>query len=184
MNYGSAVKGVVENHIKNMDALDNEARKIEEQLKQERITGRTAAEKRQELEGKRAAAITAAQGEINRLHKEHDAAVDRWNALDGSKLHPDAELLKLDLPMNRTQFQQLTDRHKDNSLMLSLLAAYADRHQEEPLFADRPADEKTRKSEFSDFCERAAGCIRNHNSIAAAMFLDGKYIPASVLYEY
>lgn len=46
MNYGSAVKGVVENHIKNMDALDNEARKIEEQLKQERITGRTAAEKR------------------------------------------------------------------------------------------------------------------------------------------
>ena len=184
MNYGNAVKGVVENHIKNMDALDNEARKIEEQLEQERITGRVAAEKRQELESKRAAAIAAAQGEINRLHQEHDAAVDAWNALDGGKLHPDAELLKLDLPMNQMQYQQLVDKHKNNSLMLQLLAAYADRHQDEPLFADRPADEKARKAEFSDFCERAVGCIRNHNSIAAAMFLDGKYIPQSVLYEY
>lgn len=184
MNFGAEVKAVVESHVASMDALDNEVRKIEEQLKQERITGRTAAEKRQELEGKRAAAITAAQGEINRLHKEHDAAVDRWNALDSSKLHPDAELLKLDLPMNQTQYQQLVDKHKDNSLMLSLLAAYADRHQEEPLFADRPADEKARKAEFVDYCERAVGCIRNHNSIAAAMFLDGKYVPKSVLYEY
>lgn len=184
MNYGSAVKGVVENHIKNMDALDNEARKIEEQLKQERITGRTAAEKRQELEGKRAAAIAAAQGEINRLHQEHDAAVDAWNALDGSKLHPDAELLKLDLPMNQTQYQQLVDKHKDNSLMLSLLAAYADRHQDEPLFADRPADEKARKAAFADYCERAIGTCRTHNTLQAAMFLDGKYIIPSVMYEY
>ena len=184
MNFGAEVKAVVESHVASMDALDNEARKIEEQLKQERITGRVAAEKRKEIEDRRAVAITTAQEEINRLHQEHDAAVDAWNALDGSKLHPDAELLKLDLPMNQTQFQQLADKHKDNSLMLSLLAAYADRHQEEPLFADRPADEKTRKSEFSDFCERAAGCIRNHNRIAAAMFLGGKYIPPSVLYEY
>ena len=184
MNYGNAVKGVVENHIKSMDALDSEARKIEEQLKQERITGRTAAEKRQELEGKRAAALTDAQQKIRELHQQHDAAVDAWNALDGGKLHPDAELLKLDLPMNQTQYQQLVDKHKDNSLMLSLLSAYADRHQDEPLFADRPADEKARKAAFADYCERAIGTCRTHNTLQAAMFLDGKYIPPSVLYEY
>lgn len=184
MNYGNAVKGVVENHIKNMDALDSQGKELEQQFRAERITGRTAAEKRQELEGKRAAAIAAAQGEVNRLHQQHDAAVDAWNALDGSKLHPDAELLKLDLPMNQTQYQQLVSKHKDNSLMLSLLAAYADRHQEEPLFADRPADEKTRKAEFSDFCERAIGCIRNHNTLQAAMFLDQRYVNPAVTYEY
>lgn len=184
MNFGVEVRKIVSNHVTYMDALDNEVRKIEEQLKQERITGRVAAEKRQELEGKRAAAITAAQGEINRLHKEHDAAVDAWNALDGSKLHPDAELLKLDLPMNRTQFQQLVNKHKDNSLMLQLLAAYADRHPDSELFADRPADEKARKRAFEDCCERASGCIRNHNTLQAAMFLDGRYIDPAAMHEY
>lgn len=184
MNYGSAVKGVVLNHAKNMDALDNEAQKIEEQLKQERITGRVAAEKRKEIEDCRTAALTDAQQKIRELHQQHDAAVDAWNALDGGKLHLDAELLKLDLPMNQTQYQQLVGKHKDNSLMLSLLAAYADRHQEEPLFADRPADEKTRKAEFSDFCERAIGCIRNHNTLQAAMFLDQRYVNPAVTYEY
>lgn len=68
MNYGNAVKGVVENHIKNMDALDSQGKELEQQFRAERITGRTATEKRQELEGKRAAAIAAAQGEVNRLH--------------------------------------------------------------------------------------------------------------------
>lgn len=184
MNYGNEVKAVVENHVTNMEGLDSEARKIEEQLKQERITGRTAAEKRQELEGKRAAALTDAQQKIRELHQQHDAAVDRWNALDGGKLHPDAELLKLDLPMNHTQYQQLVDKHKDNSLMLSLLAAYADRHQEEPLFADRPADEKARKAAFADYCERAVGTCREHNSLQAAFFLDGKYLNPAVMYEY
>lgn len=184
MNFGAEVQKVVSNHVTNMDALDNEARKIEEQLKQERITGRVAAEKRQELEGKRAAALTDAQQKIQELHQQHDAAVDAWNALDGSKLHPDAELLKLDLPMNQTQYQQLCDKHRDNSLMLSLLAQYADRHQDQPLFADRPADEKARKAAFADYCERAIGTCRNHNSIASAMFLDGRSIPQSVYYEY
>lgn len=170
MNFGAEVQKVVSNHVANMDALDNEVRKVDEQLKQERITGRTAAEKRQELEGKRAASLTDARQKIQELHQQHDAAVDRWNALDGSKLHPDAELLKLDLPMNQTQYQQLVDKHRDNSLMLSLLAAYADRHQDEPLFADRPADEKTRKAAFADYCERAIGTCREHNSLQRRSF--------------
>lgn len=184
MNYGNEVKAVVENHVTNMEGLDSEARKIEEQLKQERITGRTAAEKRQELEGKRAAALTDAQQKIQELHQQHDAAVDAWNALDGSKLHPDAELLKLDLPMSQMQYQQLASKHKDNSLMLSLLAQYADRHPDEPLFADRPVDATARKSEFADFCERASGCIRNHDTLSAALFLSGNSVPKSVYYEY
>lgn len=178
MNFGEKIKKVVSNHVTYMDGLDAQEKELQEQVRQERITGRVAAEKRQELEGKRAAAITAAQGEINRLHKEHDAAVDAWNALDGSKLHPDAELLKLDLPMNRTQFQQLVNKHKDNSLRLQLLAAYADHHPDSELFADRPADEKARKRAFEDYCERPSGCIRNHNTLQAAMFLDRRYVNA------
>lgn len=182
MNYGNAVKGAVESHIKNMEALDNEARKIEEQLKQERITGRVAAEKRKEIEDKRAAALTDAQQKIRELHQQHDAAVDRWDMPEGSKLTDDAKLLAVDFPMNEAQFQMFCDKYRDNSVMLRLLAQYADKH--EGLYAFHPEDATVRKAEFSDFCERAAGCIRNRNSIAAAMFLDGKYVPKSVLYEY
>lgn len=184
MNFGAEVQKVVSNHVANMDALDTQEEELQERVRQERITGRVAAEKRQELEGKRAAALTDAQQKIQQLHQQHDSAVDAWNALDGSKLHPDAELLKLDLPMNQTQYQQLVSKHKDNSLMLSLLAAYADRHQDEPLFADRPADEKARKAAFADFCERAIGTCREHNSLQAAFFLDGKYLNPAVMYEY
>lgn len=184
MNYGNAVKGVVENHIKNMDALDSQGKELEQQFRAERITGRTAAEKRQELEGKRAAAIAAAQAEINRLHQEHDAAVDKWSMPDGSKLTDDAKLLAADFPMNQAQFQMFCDRYRDNSVMLTLLAQYADRHPDEPLFADRPADEKARKAAFADYCERAVGTCREHNSLQAAFFMDGKYLDPVVMYEY
>ncbi|WP_303791419.1 hypothetical protein, partial [Anaerotruncus colihominis] len=170
MNFGIEIKAVVAAHADNMDRIDNEERALEQKVKQEMITGKVALEKRKALEDQRAAAIAAAQGEVNRLHQQHDAAVDAWNALDGSKLHPDAELLKLDLPMNQTQYQQLVSKHKDNSLMLSLLAAYADRHPDEPLFADRPADEKARKAAFADYCERAIGTCRTHNTLSAALF--------------
>lgn len=184
MNYGKAVMAAVEAHISSMEGIDAQEREVEKELKEERITGRVAMERRKVLEDKRAALHLEAIEKINDLHRQHDEAVDKWNALDGSKLHADAEILKMDLPMNQTQYQQLVDKHRDNSLMLSLLAAYADRHPDEPLFADRPADEKIRKAEFADYCERAAGVCTNWNSLAAAMFLDGKSIPPSVGYDY
>ena len=65
--------------------------------------------------------------EIGQIRADRAAAVDTWNAMDGEKLHADAEILKLVIPMNQAQFQQLCEKHKDNSLMLSLLCQYADR---------------------------------------------------------
>lgn len=184
MNFGQKIKEVVENHVKAMEDMDNQGKALEKKFRSEEITGRNYNEQREAIESKRAAAIVATQQEINRLHQAHDKAVDEWNALDGSKLHADAELLKMDIPMSQVQYQQLCDKHRDNSLMLSLLAQYADRHQDQPLFADRPADAATRKSEFADYCERAIGTCRGHNSLAAAMFLDGLSVPPSVMYEY
>lgn len=184
MNYGKKVMEIVEAHVANMEDLDTQGRKLEQQFRAELITGKVYNERLKEIEDKRAAALTDAQQKIQELHQQHDAAVDAWNALDGSKLHPDAELLKLDLPMSQMQYQQLASKHKDNSLMLSLLAQYADRHPDEPLFADRPVDATARKSEFADFCERASGCIRNHDTLSAALFLSGNSVPKSVYYEY
>lgn len=184
MNFAKEVQKVVSNHVIYMDGLDAQEKELQEQVRRELITGRVAAEKRKEIEDKRAVAITTAQEEINRLHQEHDAAVDKWSMPDGSKLTDDAKLLAADFPMNRAQFQTFCDKYKSNSTMLMLLSQYADRHPDSELFADRPADEKARKAAFADYCERAIGCIRNHSTLQAAFFLDQRYVDPAVTYEY
>lgn len=184
MNFGTEVQKVVSNHVTNMEGLDAQEKELQEQVRQEKITSKVALEKRKALEDQRAAAIAAAQREINRLHQEHDAAVDKWSMPDGSKLTDDAKLLAADFPMNQAQFQMFCDKYRDNSVMLTLLAQYADRHPDSELFADRPADEKARKAAFADYCERAIGTCRTHNTLSAALFLSGNSVPKSVYYEY
>lgn len=184
MNFGIEIKAIVAAHADNMDRIDNEERALEQQVKQEMITGKVALEKRKVLEDQRAAAHLSAVEKIRQLHREHDEAVDRWDMPDGSKLTDDAKLLAADFPMNQAQFQMLCDKYRDNSVMLRLLAQYADRHPDEPLFADRPADEKARKAAFADYCERAIGTCRTHNTLSAALFLSGNSVPKSVYYEY
>ena len=184
MNFGIEIKAVVAAHADNMDRIDNEERSLEQQVKQERITGKVALEKRKVLEDQRAAAHLSAAEKIRQLHREHDEAVDRWDMPDGSKLTDDAKLLSADFPMNQAQFQMLCDKYWDNSVMLRLLAQYADRHPDEQLFADRPADAAARKEIFADFAGRAIGALRDHNCLMTALFLDRKTIRPEVMYEY
>lgn len=182
MNYGKKVMETVEAHVANMENLDTQGRKLEQQFRAELITGKVYNERLKEIEDKRAAALTDAQQKIRELHQQHDAAVDAWNAPSGEKIHEDARLLQMGIELDEVQFQQLCDRHSDNSVMLRLLTQYADKH--EGLYAFRPADAKSRKSAFSDFCERASGCIRNHDTLSAALFLSGNSVPQSVYCEY
>lgn len=118
------------------------------------------------------------------IRRSHSEAVDKWNELDGSKLSDDAKLLEMNIPMNQVQFQQLCTKHKDNSLMLSLLCQYADRHRDSDLYADRPADAATRKAEFDDYAARAANVCREPQSIRAGLFLENNGVAESVSYEY
>ena len=98
------------------------------QIEQRETISRVHAdERRAESQKQRSESYQAVLTEIEQIRADRAAAVDAWNAMDGAKLHADAEILKLDIPMNQTQFQQLCEKHKDNSLMLSLLCQYADR---------------------------------------------------------
>lgn len=184
MNYKDKVYSIVEGYI-------NKAAELtawEKDLKRQKDAGTIARVKLEELQAdlrqQRSAAYQSALEQIEQTRREHAAAVEDWNRLDGSKLDKDAELLKLDVPMTQTQYQQLCTKHKDNSLMLSLLCAYADKHPEEPLYAYRPADAKTRVSEFDLYADRAKTVCREPQDIRSDMFLANIGVPEAVSYEY
>ena len=123
--------------------------------------------------------------EVEKIRREHEAAVNAWDTLDGSKIdHDDAELLRLCDTMTSEQFQQLCTKHKENSVMLKLLADYADRHADLGLTADRPADAKTRLRNFDAFCATASRAVKDPNTIAAALFVDGRADAVGVNYCY
>lgn len=184
MNYKNKVYDTVTAYMKNLDELDGLEKELATQERAETISRIHAAERREEWEQQRKAAYENTLQEIEHIRRSHSEAVDEWNRLDGSKLDKDAEILKLDVPMTQVQYQQLCDKHRDNSLMLSLLCDYADRHQSEALYADRPSDARQRKADFDDLCVRAANTCRNPQSLSAAFFLDGKSVPESCSYEY
>lgn len=151
MNYKNRIYDTVTAYMAKLSEFDTLERELEAQERAETISRVHAAERREEWEQQRKATYENTINEIEHTRRSHTEAVDKWNELSGDKLSADAELLEMDLPMNQVQFQQLCTKHKDNSLMLSLLCQYADRHRDSDLYADRPADAATRKAEFDDY---------------------------------
>lgn len=184
MNYKNRIYDTVTAYMAKLSEFDTLERELEAQERAETISRVHAAERREEWEQQRKAAYENTINEIEHIRRSHTEAVDKWNELDGSKLSDDAKILEMDIPMNQVQYQQLCDKHKDNSLMLSLLCQYADRHRDSDLYADRPADAATRKSEFDDYATRATNVCREPQSIRAGLFLENNSVPVSVSYEY
>lgn len=184
MNYQKRIYDTVKSYIESLSSLDEKEREINKQVQMETLARVNAEQQHKKLKAQRSAAYTEAIQEIEHIRRSHTEAVDKWNELDGSKLSDDAKLLEMDLPMNQVQFQQLCTNHKDNSLMLSLLCQYADRHRGSDLYADRPADAATRKAEFDDYAARATNVCREPLSIRAGMFVDNIGVPVSCSYEY
>lgn len=184
MNFKNVVYNAVTKYMDKLEALKALEHDLKDKQQKEMIARVDADRLRAEIEQQRKTAHIEAVRRIDAVKREHNDAVTEWNALDSSKLHPDADLLKLDLPMSQAQYQQLCDKHKDNSLMLSLLCKYADNHKDEALYADRPCDADTRITAFNDYAERAINICREPDSIKAAMFLENIGVPAACSYEY
>lgn len=184
MNYKEKVYDIVKWYFEHVEKIGEKEKEIDRNLQNDIIGAAAAESAKRELDMKRKAGYEATVAEIEKTRSAQSSAVDKWNELDASKLSADAELLKLDIPMTQVQFQQLCNKHADNSLMLALLCDYADKHKSEALYADRPADAETRKRDFSDYCDRAIGVCRNPSSISAALFLDNHSVPKSITYSY
>lgn len=184
MNYKNRIYDTVTTYMKKLSELDSFEKELAAQERAELISRVHAAERREEWEQQRKDAYENTINEIEHIRRSHTEAVDTWNELSGDKLSADAELLKMDISMDQRQFQALCSKHKDNSLMLQLLCDYADRHPDEPLYADRPCDAKTRKADFDAYAASATNIFRDPHSIRAGMFLENIGVPAACFYEY
>lgn len=184
MNYKNRIYDTVTAYMKKLSELDSLEKELAAQERAETISRVHAAERREEWEQQRKAAYENTINEIEHIRRSHTEAVDKWNELSGDKLSADAELLKMDISMDQRQFQALCSKHTNNSLMLALLCDYADRHQSEALYADRPADARQRKADFDAYAASATNICRDPHSIRAGMFLENTGVPATCSYEY
>lgn len=184
-NYGRRVHEIVDAALEVIGGVDAERKSLDQKMKDGIITQKRYGETVAELQRRKDRATIDANLEVEKIRREHEAAVNAWDTLDGSKIdHDDAELLRLCDTMTSEQFQQLCTKHKENSVMLKLLADYADRHADLGLTADRPADAKTRLRNFDAFCATASRAVKDPNTIAAALFVDGRADAVGVNYCY
>lgn len=185
INYGRKVHDVVDAALAVMAGADAERKQLDQKMKNGCISQKFYGESVTKLQQRKGRVVCDANDAIEEIRREHEAAVNAWNVLDGSKIdHDDAELLRLCDRMNPQQFQALCDKHRKNCVMLGLLADYADRHADLALTADRPIDAKTRIGNFNQFCATASRAVKDPNTLQAALFLDGRADAVGVNYCY
>lgn len=183
--YGKKVHEIVNAALEVVNAADAERKQLDWRLNEGKIAEQDHLKAASELRQRKAAAVIDANVEIEKIRQQHAKAVSDWDTLDGSKLdEADAKLLQLCDRMSAQQFQQLCDKHRENSVMLGLLADFAERHSDLGLTADRPADAKTRLRNFDAFCATASRAVQSPDTIAAALFVDGRADAPSVNYLY
>ncbi len=183
--YGKKIHEIVNAALEVVNAADSERKRLDWRLNQGEISEQQHLKAAAELRQRKAAAVVDANLEIEKIRQQHAKAVSDWDALDGAKLdEADAKLLQLCDRMSAQQFQQLCTKHRENSVMLGLLADFAERHADLGLTADRPADAKTRLRNFDVFCATASRAVQSPDTIAAALFVDGRADAPSVNYLY
>ena len=183
--YGKKVHEIVNAALEVVNAANSERKRLDWRLNQGEIAEQQHLKAAAELRQRKAAAVADANLEIEKIRREHEAAVTAWDALDGAKLdEADAKLLQLCDKMTSEQYQQLCTKHRENATMLKLLADFAERHSDLGLTADRPADAKTRLTNFDTFCATASRAVQSPDTIAAALFVDGRADAPSVNYLY
>lgn len=185
INYGRRVHEIVNAALEVVNAADAERKQLDWRLNEGKIAEQDHLKAAAELRQRKAAAVADANLAIEEIRQQHAKAVSDWDKLDGSKLdEADAKLLQLCDKMTVQQFQQLCTKHRENATMLKLLADYAERHSDLGLTADRPADAKTRLRNFDVFCATASRAVQSPDTLAAALFVDGRADTPSVNYFY
>lgn len=183
--YGEKVHKIVDAALEIINAANTERKRLDWRLNQGEIAEQQHLKAAAELRQRKAAAVADANVAIEKIRREHEAAVNAWDALDGSKIDEgDAKLLQLCDRMTAKQFQALCDKHSENATMSKLLADFAERHADLGLTADRPADAKTRLRNFDVFCATATRAVQSPDTLAAALFVDGRADTPSVNYVY
>ena len=120
--YGRKVHEIVDAALEVVGGVDAERKELDRKMKDGIITQKHYGETVAELQRRKDRAVVDANLAIEEIRQQHAKAVSDWDTLDGCKLdEADAKLLQLCDRMSAQQFQQLCDKHRENSVMLGLL---------------------------------------------------------------
>lgn len=126
MSYKKTIQNAVEQYVNEVRKAKTEISKAKETYLPE-IAKKVEKSVTEALKGKYDAAVQ----QIRAAAAEGERAAEAWGRMEGSKLTPDAELLKFDL--SPKDFDDLVMRNRDNGTMMKVLYQYAEKKN-----ADKP----------------------------------------------
>lgn len=175
MKYTEKVMKIVKNALTQMEQVSGRIEELSCRYKAEEISGVDYQAQRVELEKQRDMVRLDARQQLQDISKAYCASVEQGTEIDSTMLHGDAKLLQLDMKMTAHQFEALVEKHKNNPLMAQLLQEYGDKH--EGLYAGFLPTIDGKIGAFEGFVGSAMNTLRTPDSMQAAFFQDGKYIP-------
>lgn len=175
MKYTEKVMNIVNDALQQIRRISGQIEELNRRLKAQEIAGMDYKVQKAELEKQLKSAHMDAAQQLQETGKAYCTAVVTGTEIDGSMLHDDAKLLQLDMKMTPHQFEVLVEKHIGNPLMLQLLQEYSNKHV--GLYASFLPTSDAKIKAFSDFVSSAMDTIRTPDSMRAAYFLDGAYIP-------
>ena len=175
MKYTDRVMNIVKAALSQMDQITSQIDDLSRRYKAEEISGVDYQAQKAEQKKQRDMVRLGATQQLQDISKAYRAAVEQGTEIDSTMLHDDAKLLQLDMKMTVHQFEALVEKHKDNPLMAQLLQEYSNKH--EGLYAGFLPTIDGKIGAFEGFVGSAMNTLRTPDSMQAAFFQDGKYIP-------
>ena len=158
-----------------LECTEKNLTELKEQIKETEVLLEERRKEMEELEKQLNTARYEANQQLQDTGKAYREAVEKGAEIDSTMLHDDAKLLQLDMKMTAHQFEALVEKHKDNPLMAQLLQEYSDKH--EGLYTGYLPTAEAKINAFDSFVAAAQNTLRTPDSLSAAMFQEGKYIP-------
>ncbi len=177
MKYTEKVQEIVARAVEELKACRAHSDELGEKYRREEIGGNAYREQLYQIEQKAIDIRTKWNTELEQIRQAYMATVEEGSLVDGSMLHEDAKLLEMGLTLTEWQYTKLVEKHRGNQLMTQLLRQYGERHP--GLYADMPASPEIKKSEFNGYINAAKNVVSVPDTMQAALFETGTYIPSA-----
>ena len=177
MKFTEKIMGIVSQAVKVYNDLTEQRRDIQRKFAEDKLSQSVYRSLLDSVNEQIDENYKYARKNIEAVRRSYKTVVEANSLVTGDMLSEDAKLLELPVELTPEQFDNLVGKHRGNPLMCNLLRLYMKNHPNK-YEAYLPTTEQ-KIADFSGFCEAATVAVKEPDTLQAAFFLDGKYIPVS-----
>lgn len=144
------IKAIASNLVHAYESLEAELKQIDDQVKNNRITGQVALEMKVEINHKISELMAKINEDFSKQMESYEKRANAWGTLKGAHITEDSKLFDSGLMMTEEQYTEMINKYKNNATMLSLISSHADKNEIEL---------------YTDYALTAAEKIANYNEI-------------------